>query len=354
MSAYAYHDYISIVSTPEHYLLSSFLPITLFSSGIGYGMIFLTSIVSVSRYFDKRRSLAMGISVCGSGIGSIIFNPLSKWLLDEYGWRGTLLIEAGLVLNCVAFGALYRPLPKALPNTEVNEIEEKDRAIIRSSCSNEPEKAIHHVCSSESKSQGNATELLSENNSFLDYELHVIAHPNKDRPNKLEANGDMNEFSSFLQHNEECGPPCGAKDRNESYEKRSKLKQCIKNTRELFRFSLLKDPSFLVFFTSGFLISLSYNVPYIYLPDLATRQGYSKSMGVLLISYLGIANTISRVLFGILGDRPGVNRTYVYIATNVVSGMFTAFVPSYLQYGLLVMYAVVYGMTIGKILGVKE
>ena len=37
--------------------------------GIGFGMMYLPSIVVVGFYFDKKRALATGIAVCGSGIG---------------------------------------------------------------------------------------------------------------------------------------------------------------------------------------------------------------------------------------------------------------------------------------------
>ena len=261
--------------------------------------------MSVSRYFEKKRALAMGISVCGSGIGSVIFNPLSKWLLDEYGWKGTLLIEAGLVLNCVAFGALYRPLPITLTKSKEEELKENDSLLNTNSKKNEQEKETHvgslkdvasaYTCGSKRNS--------SDYTSGSNCELNVICHENKGTPEKQGPNGDLSEFSPFLQYNQEAVTSLGARDEGNK-ERSSKLKQCMKFTRELFRFSLLKDPSFIVFFTSGFLIALSYSVPYIYLPDLVTRLDYAKSMGVLLLSYMGIANTISRVLFGILGDRP--------------------------------------------------
>ena len=79
-------------------------------SGLGLGMIYLPAIVSVTYYFEKRRSFATGLAVCGSGVGTFIFAPLAKGLLDEYGWRGATLIEAGLLLNCCICGALFRPL----------------------------------------------------------------------------------------------------------------------------------------------------------------------------------------------------------------------------------------------------
>ena len=51
--------------------------------------------------------------MCGSGLGAFIFNPFSKYLIDEYGWRGAILIEAAIILNCVLCGALFRPLKTA-------------------------------------------------------------------------------------------------------------------------------------------------------------------------------------------------------------------------------------------------
>lgn len=79
-------------------------------SGLGFGLIYLPAIVSVGYYFEEKRAFATGLAVCGSGLGAFIFNPVSKYLIDEYGWRGAILIEAALILNCVLCGALFRPL----------------------------------------------------------------------------------------------------------------------------------------------------------------------------------------------------------------------------------------------------
>jgi MFS family permease len=65
----------------------------------------------VTCYFEKYRSLATGIAVCGSGLGTFVFAPLSEHLITEYGWRGALLIIAAIVLNCMILGALFRPVP---------------------------------------------------------------------------------------------------------------------------------------------------------------------------------------------------------------------------------------------------
>lgn len=39
---------------------------------MGFGLIYLPAIVSVTMYFEKYRSLATGIAVCGSGFGTYV------------------------------------------------------------------------------------------------------------------------------------------------------------------------------------------------------------------------------------------------------------------------------------------
>ena len=79
-------------------------------SGFGLALCYVTAIVIVAYYFDKKRSLATGLSVCGSGIGTFLFAPLTTFLVTEYGWRGTTLILSGVFLNMAVCGALMRDL----------------------------------------------------------------------------------------------------------------------------------------------------------------------------------------------------------------------------------------------------
>ncbi|XP_030568243.1 monocarboxylate transporter 12-like [Drosophila novamexicana] len=86
-----------------------------FGTGLGFGLIYLPAIVSVTQYFEARRSLATGIAVCGSGFGTFVFAPLTELLIKSYGWRGAMLIIGGVVLNCIIFGAMFRPLEAPRP-----------------------------------------------------------------------------------------------------------------------------------------------------------------------------------------------------------------------------------------------
>ena len=81
-----------------------------YSSGAGYGMAFIAANVIIGLYFTSKRALAVGIAMSGSGVGVLVYSYFAESMLNYYGWRGTVLLLAGIALNCVIFGSLSRPL----------------------------------------------------------------------------------------------------------------------------------------------------------------------------------------------------------------------------------------------------
>ena len=62
--------------------------------------------------FRKNLWRITGIAVCGVGVGGLLIPPLVRLFLQEYGWRGTVLMIAGLRTHLFIAGALFRPLTK--------------------------------------------------------------------------------------------------------------------------------------------------------------------------------------------------------------------------------------------------
>ncbi|KAG6458208.1 hypothetical protein O3G_MSEX010741 [Manduca sexta] len=77
-------------------------------AGLGMGLLYVTAVVSIAFWFEKRRNLAVGLGSCGVGFGTFIYSPLTTYLLEEFGWRGALLLLAGTVLNVCVCGAVMR------------------------------------------------------------------------------------------------------------------------------------------------------------------------------------------------------------------------------------------------------
>lgn len=63
--------------------------------GVGFGLIYVPSVISIGFYFERWRSLATSIAACGAGFGTILNAPVMSYLLDTFGWRNTVLVQAG-------------------------------------------------------------------------------------------------------------------------------------------------------------------------------------------------------------------------------------------------------------------
>ncbi|XP_073997926.1 chaski isoform X1 [Rhodnius prolixus] len=77
-------------------------------AGLGLGLCYVTAVVSVAYWFDKKRTLATSLGACGTGVGTFLYAPLTRYLIDEYTWRGAVLILSGTLLNLCVCGALMR------------------------------------------------------------------------------------------------------------------------------------------------------------------------------------------------------------------------------------------------------
>lgn len=73
-------------------------------------MFYLPSVILVNSYFTQKRGISQGICNSGAGFGIISFSQLARLLLDVYGWRGTILILSGFVMQLCVCALLMRPL----------------------------------------------------------------------------------------------------------------------------------------------------------------------------------------------------------------------------------------------------
>ncbi len=82
---------------------------------IGVSTLNVPVMVTLSRWFVKRRGTMMGIVQAGSGIGGLIFPPLVGWLILTSGWRTAYVVLGMIALGgMITAGLLLRNDPKAM------------------------------------------------------------------------------------------------------------------------------------------------------------------------------------------------------------------------------------------------
>lgn len=118
--------------------------------------------------------------------------------------------------------------------------------------------------------------------------------------------------------------------------------------KEMMDITLLRDTVFILFSISNFLTSIGFNVPYVYLPDRASSLGFTKEEGAKLISIVGIANTIGRVILGYISDSKHVNRLFLYNTGLTLCGIASAISVLCRSFTSLSVYAGFFGISIGR------
>ncbi|XP_042351401.1 monocarboxylate transporter 2-like [Plectropomus leopardus] len=116
--------------------------------GCGLSLNLNASLTIISKYFLARRPLANGLAMAGSPVFLCILAPVSQYLLLKFGWRGSLLILGGLILNCCVAGALMRPVipsrepSSCAPQKKVEEQPIMHKTKLKESCMNNAKKFL--------------------------------------------------------------------------------------------------------------------------------------------------------------------------------------------------------------------
>ena len=58
---------------------------------------------------EKRRALAIAVTMSGAPLGAFISCPLFQFLINHYEWRGAMLITGAFVLHGCVFGLILVP-----------------------------------------------------------------------------------------------------------------------------------------------------------------------------------------------------------------------------------------------------
>lgn len=407
--------------------------------GIGFCMVYIPAVVIIGFYFEKWRALATGLAMCGSGVGTFVFAPLSNFLLENYSWRKTLMIQGFIIVSCAVFGLAFRPiqpltLAVADADDEKNKLNGHGNAVAPTpqfattafskplpegrfaySMPNSAHNTYmgaspkHHYPTAAEVFKGANLERRLSGISGKGTELKNIRKSQPTTPNgeTQQISFNLNKELSTVGENEEetenenlletgvkptivqgrrhtvsgRRPPnigsrsnvgsqdavnttvsrpmyrddiffSGSLTRIPQYQSQSSLAYHMSVTRlptkqeelearskgchlcpeavrrtlsTMLDVSLLKSPSFMLLAFSGFLTMMGFFVPFAYLVPRAVDANMEKSSAELLISGIGIINTIARILCGSISAFPSVKPLYLNNIAITLGGIATIF-----------------------------
>ena len=236
----------------------------------------------LSRHFSKYSKVAYGISTAGVGISSLVWPPLLMAFEALYGWRGAILMMAGLYGQTVVTSSLFRPVERC-----------KSRRVLRES------HISGNECLDESNNETNANSLESKIRE--DHRERVTDCQNAiddtmgDQQNVLEqSDGSFNKDGGTI----------------------------------LFKtLSLFKKRVFACFCLHYALIFFPLMIIYTHFGSYVLSLGMSKYNVAHLYMTMGITIVIARILSGTIIGLLKLNTLTVVMVCTILNGIVTLAVP---------------------------
>ena len=337
------------------------------------------SMVVINQYFEKKRGLANGIALSGSGIGSVAIPPLMLYALDTYGLEGTLLIVGGIALNIGVCGMLFRPAKFYLRQYCLNI--ERELSLRKSVVggtnrasgvenagfqtdgvcvattgtfvnpnspqyvcprnAESPRKALLHISAVEDSGKLKREHLnpdalvrVSRKDTNVGNKEDAINVDNLEKPDK------HNVFISVVDID------CHSKSGNELSAYIADTNGTNQShTHPWFELCLLKNPIFLIYAISITMAICIYVDMFIMATPHAEDLGFSSTQATMIISIMGISDTVARVGIGVFADFDIVTKHHIFHATLGMSSVILCVIPSLKTYGQYIFACVLFSVS---------
>lgn len=125
--------------------------------------------------------------------------------------------------------------------------------------------------------------------------------------------------------------------------------EAIKRTlATMLDFRLMKSVSFNLMLINSFSVAFSFYTPFVYIKNRAVENHMQSNVALWLISTIGVANTIGRVVCGIISSFPRIRANIVCALLLFMGGIAT--IASGISYApwYQFLYAVLYGLSMCK------
>ncbi|ESO93705.1 hypothetical protein LOTGIDRAFT_153161 [Lottia gigantea] len=297
------------------------------TAGIGLGMTYTPSIVITNYYFHKKRNVMTGVVMAAAGGGIFISPLLTRYLLDVYSWRETLVIFAGVSIQMCIFGALMFPLhekPKEscitsnLPCIKTGSEDDSGSTenkpvfnpLVKENGDSKPAGSLEHI------KQSNPLLKPQNDFSFTDSSNSFVSRKSKWKNSNCSILfnsqlflSDHKSLHSIQNTGDESNLGTNLVDSNKS--------------------DFLWSKPFLAICFNLFLTNAMYGGIFIHYPLWCQTQGATESEVSFFLAFHGPGVAISRLLVGMFANVRNIDYLSIYGGLRMFGGVLICLIPLY-------------------------
>lgn len=94
--------------------------------GLGDGVLYITCVAVVSRWFTRKRAMVIGIVTTGIPLSGFIIPPLTEWLITDFGVKDAFIYLAGIYTIVLMMSFVLRGYPSDMGLVPYGESTRKD------------------------------------------------------------------------------------------------------------------------------------------------------------------------------------------------------------------------------------
>ncbi|XP_033748091.1 monocarboxylate transporter 12-B-like [Pecten maximus] len=263
-------------------------------TGIGFCLVYVPSHTLSGLYFDKHRSLATGIVTSGSGLGGAVFPYISNFLINEYGWKGAILITAAINMNTFVFAALLLPVPVSRKTKDADVPQGDELVVMLTDTANE---VVYE-----------SAQMLNQNGNMENKHRGINDTLMETEP---VSNSNENMRTNSEQYKREI--------RRNDYALTSKSITSEKETKTCY---VLCNVVFLIYCINNIFWNMGLSMVFVLGPGYFTEFEVTVKESTICLMCFNAAITVGGIVGGGVGNLRCINRMALYIMANFTTGLF--------------------------------
>ncbi|XP_077532363.1 monocarboxylate transporter 14-like [Haemaphysalis longicornis] len=299
--------------------------------GFSQGLLTIGTSIVIVEYFQKYRSVSTGMKFVGRALTGIVGPSLLTFLKTAYGFKGTLLVVGGLLLNTVPLMLLLRhPRPLYLPACQgcrvVKQPENKTSVLVDRAA---PDRANENIANTSTKHR--EVDVRETSSKLIDC-VEATEDNIKTAPISVVCNkgSDSSELPSHL------------------YPKSKNVSNIFGRT-----LVLLKLPCFYVVLLAITAIDFTFPILNTTVVDYGQDKGLREEDAAQLTSLLSFGGLCGHVLIPFIGDIVVRARCGVAGFTSVIAAVCFLFMPHVMSFASVSVVTFVAGLQFGYLRIVK-